>query len=106
MIKRGRVPSVERVRLLCQTLGLEFYVGPPRDVPVSVATLLELGDDCSEEAAVRAIKQLIEFDARLEGKLEASRELIFDQVMATLRRAGYVLSTELVQNDRSGEEVE
>ena len=31
MIKTGRVPSVERVRLLCQALGLEFYIGPPRE---------------------------------------------------------------------------
>ena len=30
MLKMGRVPSVERVRLLCETLGLEFYIGPPR----------------------------------------------------------------------------
>ena len=30
-MRRGRVPSVERVRSLCQTLDLEFYVGPPRD---------------------------------------------------------------------------
>ena len=33
MIKTGRVPSVERVRLLCQALGMEFYVGPPRESP-------------------------------------------------------------------------
>ena len=29
-IKTGRVPSVERVRRLCEALGLEFYIGPPR----------------------------------------------------------------------------
>ena len=27
---RGHVPSVERLRSLCEVLGLEFYVGPPR----------------------------------------------------------------------------
>ena len=27
-MRRGRVPSVERVQAMCETLGLEFYVGP------------------------------------------------------------------------------
>ena len=30
-MRRGRVPSVERVQALCEVLGLEFYVGPPRE---------------------------------------------------------------------------
>ena len=30
-MRRGRVPSVERVEALCRVLDLEFYVGPPRD---------------------------------------------------------------------------
>ena len=29
-MRRGCVPSVERVEALCQVLDLEFYVGPPR----------------------------------------------------------------------------
>ena len=29
-MRRGRVPSVERFRSLCQVLDLEFYVGPAR----------------------------------------------------------------------------
>ena len=29
-MRRGRVPSVERVRAMCEVLGLEFYVGPHR----------------------------------------------------------------------------
>ena len=29
-MRRGHVPSVERLRSLCEVLGLEFYVGPPR----------------------------------------------------------------------------
>ena len=34
-MRRGRVPSVDRVQALCEVLGLEFYVGPSRDeVPV------------------------------------------------------------------------
>ena len=27
-MRRGRVPSVERIRALCEVLNLEFYVGP------------------------------------------------------------------------------
>ena len=30
LLKKSRLPSVERVRQLCEVLGLEFYVGPPR----------------------------------------------------------------------------
>ena len=30
-MRRGRVPSVDRVQALCDTLGIEFYVGPPRE---------------------------------------------------------------------------
>ena len=30
-MRRGRVPSVERVEALCRVLDLEFYIGPPRD---------------------------------------------------------------------------
>ena len=29
-MRRGRVPSVERIRSLCEVLDLAFYVGPPR----------------------------------------------------------------------------
>ena len=29
-MRRGRVPSVERVRALCAVLDLEFYIGPLR----------------------------------------------------------------------------
>ena len=31
-MRRGRVPSFDRLRALCDTLGLEFYVGRPRTV--------------------------------------------------------------------------
>lgn len=30
-MRRGHVPSVDRVHALARALGLEFYVGPPRD---------------------------------------------------------------------------
>ena len=31
-LRRGRVTSVDRFRALCEVLGLEFYVGPPRSI--------------------------------------------------------------------------
>ncbi len=31
MIRAGRVPSTKRMRALCDALGLEFYVGPPKN---------------------------------------------------------------------------
>lgn len=31
-MRRGRVPSAERLRALCAVLGIEFYVGRPREV--------------------------------------------------------------------------
>ena len=30
-IRRGRMPSVERLRTLCEVLELEFYIGPKRE---------------------------------------------------------------------------
>ena len=35
LLKTGRVPSVERVQAICAALGLEFYIGPPRDEAAS-----------------------------------------------------------------------
>ena len=31
-MRRGRVPSIHRLRALCAVLGLEFYIGRPRTV--------------------------------------------------------------------------
>ena len=39
-MRRGRVPSVERFRALCEALDLEFYVGPHRESnPVDIRRL-------------------------------------------------------------------
>ena len=35
-MRRGRVPSVERLRALCEVLDLEFYVGPYRGEELEV----------------------------------------------------------------------
>ena len=55
MIKTGRVPSVERVRLLCQALGLEFYIGRPRDPAAPTETADAIGQRFSNEDLRREI---------------------------------------------------
>jgi hypothetical protein len=50
MMRRGHAPSVERVQALCNTLGLEFYVGPPRD-----GTPSEIQDDAERALIPRPL---------------------------------------------------
>ena len=47
-MRRGRVPSVERFRALCEVLGLEFYVGPPRGGSLLVPHRLEQAMEAAE----------------------------------------------------------
>jgi len=49
-MRRGRVPSVERFRSLCQVLGLEFYVGSPRAERPVDAERLERALETTERA--------------------------------------------------------
>ena len=49
-MRRGRVPSVERVRSLCEALDLEFYVGPPRAERPVDAERLERALETTERA--------------------------------------------------------
>ena len=56
-LRRGRVHQVEKFRTLCERLGLEFYVGPPRGVG-------QVDERRLEEALV-ASRQLLE-EARVE----------------------------------------
>ena len=51
LIKTGRTPSVERVRLLCAALDLEFYIGPPRERNESASLPGGLPPDGDREAA-------------------------------------------------------
>ena len=47
-MRRGREPSVTRFRALCEVLGLEFYVGPPRDSLPLDERRLELAVETAE----------------------------------------------------------
>ena len=49
-MRRGRVPSVERFRALCETLGLEFYVGRPRSRQSLDPDRLELAIEVADKA--------------------------------------------------------
>ena len=50
-LRRGSAPPVDRFRALCETLGLEFYVGPKRNSPVDEQRL-----EVAVETAARAVK--------------------------------------------------
>ena len=67
---RKQKPSLDRAAEICRALGLEFYIGPPRDdgvvprkdevpVAVEITQLLDLPRDATVEAAVKAIEMLI-----------------------------------------------
>ena len=64
-MRRGRVPSVERFRALCEVLDLEFYVGPHRDEqPV---------DTCRLEQALDAADRVLVTMERKMTRTEKSR---------------------------------
>lgn len=51
-LRRGSAPPVDRFRALCETLGLDFYVGPPRDF----ASIDERRLEIAIETAVRPLE--------------------------------------------------
>ncbi len=57
-MRRGRVPSVERFRALCEVLGLEFYVGPPRSESPPEPERLERAIKFAEEMNERSPNRL------------------------------------------------
>ena len=86
MIKAGRVPSVERIRLLCEALGLDFYLGPRRSVPPEIARALNLNENCSVEDAIREIERVKTWDTeKWAGLLEAMRKQTEAQLETSYR---------------------
>ena len=49
-LRRGYVTSVDKFRTLCAVLGLEFYVGPPRQIGVVDEQRLEAAVEATERA--------------------------------------------------------
>ena len=64
-LRRGHVGSVEKFRTLCEALGLEFYVGPPRVVG-------EVDERRLEEAIAMIERVLLESDFVLDPVDKAS----------------------------------
>ena len=78
MIKTGRVPSVKRTRALCEALGLEFYVGPPRDqVGKSVQRVSGQLASAKEELE-STLRKAAEVLDRLQAQAKATADALVD----------------------------
>ena len=64
-MRRGHVPTVTRLRSLCEVLGLEFYVGPPRWLRVEDGGALP---DVPLRALERASQDLAQITVDAGGK--------------------------------------
>ena len=90
-MRRGRVPSVERFRALCEVLGLEFYVGPPRDnVRLSELRRLERALQVTE-----SVLAATERNVTHEQKAQVV-SAIYHLIGEDLRAVGTRLVTELI----------
>ncbi len=61
-IKRGLDLRGSTIQALCNELGLEFYVGPPRppQVPAEILTAIGLSEGATVTAALRKIRKRFE----------------------------------------------
>ena len=80
-LKSRRDVRGSTLEALCRELGLEFYVGPPRSVPLEVARALELPGDCSTQDALLAINKLLRGSA---SSIETSPAEIAEQVVSSI----------------------
>ena len=64
-LRRGQVPTVERLAALCDVLSLEMYIGPQRD-PAPV-------DERRLELAVETVERALEATGRPLGHAERAR---------------------------------
>ena len=80
----GRKPSLDRVKEICDALGLELYVGSPRPaVPTEIARALKLEGDCSIKDAVAAIESL----ANIMGAVQARADAALGSMIENNRRS-------------------
>ena len=108
-MRRGRVPSVERFRALCEALDLEFYVGPKRDrAPVDALRLeqaLETADkvlastgrEMGRADKARAVSAIYDLIGEEHGAASAARVVHLIEVVAGSGNA------EAQKNDRRRE---
>ena len=97
-MRRGRVPSVERFQKLCRAVGLEFYVGPPRDGghvdAVRLSRALETTDRALASTGrrmghvdkARAVSAV--YDLMSRGRGQAS-EIRIAELIAAVAKAGH-----------------
>ena len=90
-IRRGRMPSVERLNALCEVLDLDFYVGPRRAAgAVDVPRLREA--IVSTERTLGAHGLVLALEARADAIAAVSDLLDRDRAPATAERV-----TELIE---------
>ncbi|MDE0621025.1 MAG: hypothetical protein OXH83_05095 [Bryobacterales bacterium] len=63
-LKRRKRLTVATAEALCRELGLEFYIGPPRVVPVEISKALALPAGCAMLDAVVEIARLAQTAAK------------------------------------------
>ena len=98
-MRRGRVPSIERLRSLCEVLGLEYYVGRPRTIPgaefdvdrlaIALKAVADGFPDVERRLSLHDRAQLLVAVYALLGKAEpvASAERV-SELIAIARRFG------------------
>ena len=82
-LRRRQDLRASTLEALCCELGLEFYVGPLRDVPVEIARALELPDDCSLQDALAKIN--LQREAGSSTTIRSLVELV-EQIASDLRK--------------------
>ena len=74
-LKHRRDLRASTLEALCEELGLEFYVGPPRAMPAEIARALGLSETCSIQDALLAIGALMLNRAAEAGESPTAGEL-------------------------------
>ena len=69
VVKRNQVPSVERAAEICEALGLEFYIGPPRESGIPQAGPQEAAAEAGDGPPWKEIVEKLNLlEQRLDGQ--------------------------------------
>ena len=110
-MRRGRAPSVERVRALCEVLDLELYIGSRRvkdsvDVPrleqaleTADRVLAATGQEMGQADKARAVSAIYDLIGEGRGRASAARVVHLIEVVA---RSGNAVSKGAAGLKRSG----
>ena len=101
-MRRGRVPSVERCKALCEVLDLEFYVGPRRHAPPVDAVRLERALEAADHGLGLAARSL---DSASKARFVATIYDLIGEDAAAARNAERILHLiEAMAHHRGGDE--